>query len=190
MKNLKYSACLFILLLTTLQCTEDAPGIYENCCGTPPTADTVDQNLPGSNFPDEAYVYIPNIFIVSNTGVLDPDYSFVIFGSESVKEILSVRYIDKSGAVLFSQFNIKPNDVGYSWNGALPNGAYFTGPFDYDVEVEFVDGQRKTYSGSACAVGCGDPAFPKPVLPDCYFPSQNNGQGSPDPSLPVNPRCF
>ncbi len=191
MKNLTFTAFLFALVLTAFQCEEDKPGIYDNCCGAQPTSDTVQMNLPPDPVQKYGHIFIPNIFIpAAQGGVLSVDNLFLVFGNENVLQVVSMKLTDQEGAELFTQYNAQPNDTGKSWDGQRPDGTFYTGAFDYEVRVEYVDGQKITYTGSACAVACDDPAFPAAVLPKCFFPNQNNGQGGPDPSIPKATDCF
>ncbi|HRI59992.1 MAG TPA: hypothetical protein PK228_09725 [Saprospiraceae bacterium] len=179
-----------LILVAMIACENKSSSMYENCCGTAPVADSVDLNAPwDTTFDNKGRVYIPNLFTPNTlTGV---DEFFIIFGGNGVKAIESAKYTDESGEVLFEHTLLQANDVGASWNG-MRNGdsTFYYGSFNYEVKVEFVDGQKKTYTGKACSFKCGDAGFPNEKLPDCFFPDQNNGNGAPDPSLPQPIGCF
>lgn len=180
----------FLIFVTAFACEEKSNSIYENCCGTAPTADVVDLNAPwDTTFDNKGRVYIPNIF-TPNTMTGADDF-FIIFGGYGVEFIQSAKYTDESGEVLFEHTLFLPNDLGASWDGMKSSDStFYYGSFNYEVKVEFVDGQKKTYTGKACSFKCGDAGFPNEKLPDCFFPEQNNGNGAPDSSFPQPINCF
>ena len=161
-------------------CKEKNKSTYEGCCGTEATVDsfriafpTYDQNGNIIDSTSAAQIYIPNVFTPDGDGIND------IF-----------KILKTYNFTLFQSVNILPNDPGYSWNGLKPDGTIYQGSFNYEVEVEFIDGQIKTYIGKACAYTCGEEGFPTGNLPDCFFPDQHDGNGGFDPSLPIDELCF
>lgn len=172
-------------------CEKKSSSVYENCCGTAPTADVVDLAGPlDTSFSDgKGRVYIPNIFVP--TAQPGDGERFIVFGGTGVKAILSANYTGENGELLYERTFMQPNDAGASWDGKIKGDTvYYFGSFTYVVTVEFVDGQVKTYTGQACSFNCGDNGFPVENLPECLFPFQNDGYGSPDPSLPQPIDCF
>lgn len=193
MKNLLIAfTCLF--LFAFFACKEDKHSIYESCCGTAPTADTFELSPAVVYLNDtikRGYVYVPNIFIPDPNNVNSSDNLFMAFGdNRTVSQIILMEFSDENGEKLFSSVNFLPNDAGKSWDGLRADGSLYFGKFNYHLEVEFVTGQTKTYTGSACAVECGANDFPQGVLPDCFFPGQNNGMGGPDAAIPQPVDCF
>ncbi len=136
----------------------------------------------------QAGVYIPNIFVINDPG----DNSWLtVFSSETVFNIKAINFSDENGALLFSKANVLPNDpAGGGWDGSRPDGTFYKGSFSYEVVVEFIDGQQKTYQGKACAYHCNDEGFPNENLPNCAFPTQHNGNGGWDTSLAKSEYCF
>jgi len=56
--------------------------------------------------------------------------------------------------------------------------------------IGFIEGQVKTYTGEACAYNCSTEGFPIENLPNCFLPSQHDGNGGIDPSQPFHTECF
>jgi len=184
----------YLLLFTFVSCKEKNKSIYEGCCGTEATVDsfriafpTYDQNGNIIDSTSAAQIYIPNVFTPDGDGIND---IFIVFGGPAVKQIVSVLCSNENIDQLFQSVNILPNDPGHSWDGLKPDGTIYQGSFNYEVEVEFIDGQIKTYIGKACAYTCGEEGFPTENLPDCFFPDQHDGNGGFDPSLPIDELCF
>lgn len=194
MKKLIRIAGLMILV-AIIACENKNSSMYENCCGTAPVADSVliDTTVFSSPFvdsiPEYGTIYIPNIFIPDTFG-FSQNSIFMVFGGLGAAIVLSEVFSDENGEVLFSRDSFYVNDVFYGWNGVKPDGSIHYGPFNYEVKIQYIDAQIKTYTGKACSFKCDDSGFPNEKLPDCFFPDQNNGNGAPDPSLPQPINCF
>ncbi len=170
---------LLFLLVGASACKEKK---YCACCENEATT----ASFPISPTPDslgltEAFIYIPNIFVYSGDFT---DERFLPFTNPGALEIVSVRYTDKNGNELFFAEHFQPNDIGKAWDGFTTGGSRFEGAFEYEVLVKLRDGQVKTLTGAACAYPCGDKGFPNGQLDQCAFPTQNNGDGKFDPTLP------
>ena len=195
MKKLIHIAGLLIVV-AMVACEQKSSSIYENCCGTVPTADSVLIDTTGwsspfvDSLPKYGTIYIPNVFTPDTEGHFSPNAIFLVFGGEGVYAVISEVFTDENGEVMFSRGNFPVNDVFYGWNGVRPDGSIHYGPFNYEVKVRFIDGQEKTYTGKACSFKCNDAGFPGDKLPDCFFPEQNNGNGAPDSSFPQPVNCF
>lgn len=188
---------LFLSLSFLISCDKkNESGIYENCCGAESVTDTVNMSLTwpdgqGGTFDTMIVgrIFIPNIFTPSDDSNIDSRY-YMPFANEGIIRIVSAKYTDNNGGVLFSRANFQPNDIGFSWLGKNTDGSFYKGGFNYEIKVEYIDATVKSFSGKACAYPCGDGGFPKSRLPDCFFPNQNNGYGAPDPTLPQPYGCF
>ncbi len=196
MKQLFYLNVL-LLLVFQFACKEKPSNNYENCCGTLPTTeaflikqDTFDGagNLIDSVY--TAHLYVPNIFIPDNNNGINTAFEVII--GPGVERIISLVLSDENGNVLFQEEDFLPdaNNFAAGWNGKKSDGSYYYGSFNYEMKVRFLDGQTKTYINKACSVHCGDSDFPTNRLPDCFFPSQNNGNGEPDQHYPASIDCF
>ena len=184
---MRYLIPVFFFLLVGASACKNKK--YCACCENDPTT----ASFPIDSTPDsldltEASIYIPNIFAYSGEYT---DEHFLPFTNVGVLEIVSTRYTDKKGNELFFAEHFQPNDLNKSWDGFTTGGSRFEGAFAYEVVVKLRDGQVKTVTGSACAYPCGDKGFPNDQLDKCGFPSQNNGDGKFDPTLPApSESCF
>ena len=190
---------LIVLLWSVIQIACDkkatSTSIYENCCGTAPTADSVLldttgwSQVPPGTLPEYGRIYIPNIFIADSTSN-NMSSGFMVLGGTGVNYLQSVVYSSENGEVFFSRETFLPNYPVYAWNGLKPDNTFHYGLFKYEVKVQFIDGQIRTYVGQACSVQCADNDLPNERLPACFFPEQNNGGGEPDQSQPYPKPCF
>lgn len=194
-----FPSILLLGVLTLISCKEKNKSIYEGCCGTEPTVDTrlipydsvdVNGNIIVHNA--EANVFIPNVFVPGAEFSSTLNLTFRIGFGLGVYNIVSAVYTDPNGELLFKRENYYPNQDDFSdgWDGTKPDGSFYYGPFNYRIEIEFIDGQTKVYSSTACAYKCSEEGFPAANLPQCVFPSQNNGNGLPDQTLPGESLCF
>lgn len=189
----------FTSIIMLAFCREKNKSIYDGCCETEATVDSFliprDSFNHSGNLIDsvvEANVFIPNIFVPDTTHAANFDMTFRIGLGPGAIGIISSIYRNEYSEVLFKKENYLPNPDNQfdGWDGMKPDGSIHYGPFEYQVTVEFVDGQYKTYIGKACAVKCDDDGFPSENIPKCLFPSQNNGIGLPDPNLPASYFCL
>lgn len=188
-------ACLFVLVFACREKNDPPPSVYENCCGTVPTVDLVPLDTSAwstdSIKPQYANVYVPNILVADND---NKGFSniFTIFLGEGVSWVNLARITADNGEVYFEKKNFFPDGFSSSsgWDGTKPDGSIHTGMFNYEYQVRFYDGHVKIYKGQACVFKCHDPSFPSAKLPDCFFPSQDIGNGEPDQSLPYPKDCF
>lgn len=184
-----------LLLITLVSCKDKNKSIYEGCCGAEITTDSFFISMPfhddhGNWFDStiKANVYIPNLITNDNSG---ENARFTVFtGSYEITKVLSMDCSDKSGNLLFHKENFLPNTPEYGWNGIKTDGTAYQGSFNYEVMVQFVDGQIKTYIGKSCAYSCGEEGFPIDKLPNCFVLTQHDGNGGHEPSLPFPFDCF
>lgn len=193
MRNTLFCTAAMLLLLLA-SCKEKNKSIYEGCCGTEPTTASffISIKLPDAhgNLVDStinANVFIPNLITNDNDGEND---IFLVFSGPTINKVISMDCTDNDGGLLFHRENFQPNDQSNGWNTIKADGTFYQGSFNYEVKVEFIDGQIKTYIGKACAYNCSDEGFPIDKLPNCFIPSQHDGNGGLDPSLPFYTECF
>jgi len=94
-------------------------------------------------------VYIPNAFSPNGDGTND---RFYISSSTEVERITKFSIFDRWGEVVFNADNTFANDPRFGWNGELKNKRLNSAVFVYVIEVLFVDGERKLYSGDVTLV--------------------------------------
>lgn len=88
----------------------------------------------------ENEVFIPNTFSPNGDG--QNEY-FMVYG-KTIKNIKLMRIYDRWGSLLFAQANLR-NTKG--WNGASHQKQLMNGVYVYQLQIEFNDGEIKTYSG-------------------------------------------
>ena len=94
-------------------------------------------------------VFIPNAFSPNGDGTND---RFFINSSTEVELITKFTIFDRWGEIVFNVDNSQPNDPRSGWDGFFLNEALNPGVFVYVVEVLFVDGEQKLYSGDVTLV--------------------------------------
>jgi hypothetical protein len=194
--NTMLSMVVLALLLTLVACKKNKSCIYENACGVEALRDSVPVTYKMYDFLSGTYVdttiqsqiYIPNIFIPDSSDNWSTD--FKVFSGRGMEKILTTVISDENGIIMYSKENISPGNYEEVWNGKGLNGELFYGVFNYKTNVEFLDGQRKTYIGQACSYKCSDSDFPLENLPKCFFPYQHDGNGGFDPNRTYPKECF
>ena len=94
-------------------------------------------------------IYIPNGFSPNGDGINDV---FFVSASTEVDRITKFSVFDRWGEIVFNADNTFANDPRSGWNGDLKNKALNSAVFIYVIEVLFVDGERKLYSGDVTLV--------------------------------------
>lgn len=190
MKKLFYLVFALLLVYGPACDKKKIPGMYDNCCGTAPVADAVALQFPADSNTTLGKIYIPNIFIPDTSASAAQDQFFLVFGNDGVLQIELFRLTSETGEVLHEESHFPASLANAAWHGKKKDGSLYYGSFNYEVKVEFTDGQKKTYTGQACSFECQAGGFPSQKLPDCFFPGQNDGEGAPDQDLPYRVGCF
>jgi gliding motility-associated-like protein len=97
----------------------------------------------------EHEAFIPSAFSPNGDGKND---SFTAFGGDKVKQIKAMKVLDRWGSVLYSKENFDANDEAAGWDGMSMGKRLNVGVYLYLVEVEFIDGFVRTYSGDVTLV--------------------------------------
>ncbi len=92
----------------------------------------------------EDYAFIPNSF--TPNGDFSNDY-FTAFGLNLVT-IVSMQVYDRWGSLVFSRENIPASDVTAGWDGTLNGKPMQAGVYSYVMELEFIEGDRRTEIGN------------------------------------------
>ena len=92
----------------------------------------------------ESDIFIPNGFSPNKDE--KNDY-FTIFGGESVNQILSLKIYNRSGNLLFENYNFPANDELMGWNGFFRGKQMFADVYVFLAEVEFINGDVKVFQG-------------------------------------------
>ena len=188
MKNYYKLSCFGLFIAVFLMaCNPDKemPGVYDSCCGSEP----VEFSPQGTT----ARVYVPNVFTPNGDNVNDYFFPF------SNGEILIINYMvitkkeeDGSTTVLYQRENIDPNDINNYWWGTDIEGIRYKGGFDYQISFYTTDSLAFAVQGKGCSVICeGESPVDNP-REGCFYPAQNNGDGTFNLNLPTgeHENCF
>jgi gliding motility-associated-like protein len=105
------------------------------CTGTDIITIFVDKNYP---------VFIPNAFTPNNDG--DNDY-FIAYSGKAGKQITNIQIFDRWGGVMYVNQNIPLSAESRGWDGTFKGKPLNPGVYVYLIEIEFLDGIKKLYSG-------------------------------------------
>jgi hypothetical protein len=183
MYSIKLFLCL-ILVSLLIQCTtqdELVTDPYIECCSN---------NQPVEFSSGNSKVYMPSAFTPNDDGINDLFFPFV---NEHVQEITSFSIFLGSGLDLaYISFEIDvQNPAASAWNGKDADGNKYAGSFQYGVSFTDEEGNTKGCIGYACSILCDSFAVAFNSKTDCFFPSQHDGQGGLDATLPtLEDDCF
>ncbi len=93
-------------------------------------------------------VYVPSGFTPNGDQTND---IFLIHGVDGT-QILSFKIFDRWGELMFQQENFPVNDLNFGWDGTFRGEKMDTNVFAWTVEVLFVDGERRQFSGNVTLV--------------------------------------
>lgn len=94
-------------------------------------------------------VFVPNIFRPSSEG---SNTIFMVYGSQVVKNISKMAIYDRWGEQIFARTDIQPNNPNDGWNGLFNGKEAQTGVYTYVIEIEYLDGERETLTGTVTLV--------------------------------------
>lgn len=146
------------------------------CCGT----EALEGSVGGFPF------YVANLFTPDFDGVNDLFY--VQAKTEDIPVIKVMRIRNAQDSLVFEQFDVPPNDPGFAWDGSV-GGLILRGVYSYELEIESVTGEIGSFNGTVCALPCFAVDTTYAVFndfPQCFTPSQYNGEGGLEPTLPSN----
>ncbi|PSR09633.1 MAG: hypothetical protein DA408_13550 [Bacteroidetes bacterium] len=90
-------------------------------------------------------VYIPNVFSPNLDGVND---RFTIFGPRPrLSSIRQLQIFDRWGQLLFDGQDLEPGNLQQGWDGRAQGKAVSQGVYLYRLEVQFLDGVVKEFTG-------------------------------------------
>lgn len=98
----------------------------------------------------KAHIWVPNVFRPDFDGVND---LLNVYVDESVRRVRTFQIADRWGEVVFRHDNFMPdNHVPNGWGGKSRGKAAAPGVYTWLVEVEFLDGETRRYTGDALLI--------------------------------------
>jgi gliding motility-associated-like protein len=88
-------------------------------------------------------VVFPNIITPNGDNTNDRFY----IKSKDVETVISMKIFDRWGEKLFDASNFPPRDPSYGWDGKFKDRKVVPGVYVFTVEILFVNGDKKTFSG-------------------------------------------
>ena len=174
---------LVCLLFFACKNEDDLPDPLESCCDIPPMI----------ILDDESRVFIPNAFSPNGDG---PNDELRIFGqftdSISPFKIVNITIADINGQLIHEQavdmeFGIPVSGIKV-WDGSNADGQILEGVYNFEVNVEFTNGNSFSHPGRVCSrVGAPLPCVDNEA--NCIFGTQHNGFGGYDPSMSSQEDC-
>ena len=95
-------------------------------------------------------IYVATAFSPNNDGI--NDYLFVQAHNKDDLKVVLFQIYNRWGELVYETTDVLPNDPQSGWNGEMNaqkmNGAVYS----WLVEVEFQDGERRTFKGNSTMV--------------------------------------
>jgi gliding motility-associated-like protein len=89
-------------------------------------------------------IFIPTAFSPNNDGTND---MFIAYGANCAKQIKKMAIFSRGGQMVFNKQNLALNSPSNGWDGTFNNKLLPTDVYVYVIEIEFGDGEVKTFSG-------------------------------------------
>jgi len=97
---------------------------------------------------EQTNLYFPNVFDPGS----NQDNYFTLHAGEGVSRIVLMQVFDRAGNLVFEKRNFQPNDPMSGWNGKWQGRLAPAGLYPWVAQIEFLDGNRKRYSGGVTLV--------------------------------------
>ena len=91
-----------------------------------------------------ASLYVPSAFSPDGDGLND---RLMVYAGNDVVRIGMFRILDRWGEQIFMASDFLPNDPAFAWDGTFRGQVLQPGIFVYVLEVLYIDGKRKVFSG-------------------------------------------
>lgn len=98
----------------------------------------------------EYELYIPNVFMPLGGHENSQFYASVYL--QQLKTVHSFRIFDRWGDLVFEDFDYHPNVVEQGWDGTIRGREAPAGVYVYKMDIEFVDGFRRTFAGDVTLI--------------------------------------
>ncbi len=148
---MRITLLVFTCILSTLSLS--GQGFYSRS-NTASSLQATDPFNPADTIPagEEAamYVYIPNIFSPNGDGTNDLFQIQAPIGDQ----VMITRFFifDKRGTNVYSRYNMSVAPSEDWWDGSYKHFNMSPGVFAYYLEVQFSNGDRKTFKGNVTLV--------------------------------------
>jgi gliding motility-associated-like protein len=110
----------------------------------------VDSIFFSINTTDSYRIYAPNVFSPNSDGIND---RFTVFSNGFEAEMIEVFQVyDRWGTLLYDAANIPPGDMSEGWDGRFKNQPVDMGVYIYRIDLLFIDGMKKTFTGSVTVI--------------------------------------
>lgn len=96
-------------------------------------------------------LYIPNVFTPLRPDS-DNTHFYVSANPEQVKQMPMLRIYDRWGNMVFERPDYKPNALESGWDGNFNGKEALPGVYVYQLNVEFIDGEKETFTGDVTLV--------------------------------------
>jgi len=97
----------------------------------------------------QANVFVPTVFSPNGDGENDV---FMIFAGNQVAKVNRFQIFNRWGESMYQNFDFRPNDPAYSWNGLHRGQAVNAGVYVWYAEIEMVDGRVELFEGSVTLI--------------------------------------
>lgn len=97
----------------------------------------------------EATVFVPTVFSPNGDGENDV---FMIFAGNQVAIVRSFLVFDRWGEPVYRNFDFKPNDPAYGWDGVFRGSPADPATFVWYAEIEMLDGRIELFEGGVSLV--------------------------------------
>ncbi|MCB0628765.1 MAG: gliding motility-associated C-terminal domain-containing protein [Saprospiraceae bacterium] len=102
------------------------------------------------NTADSYHIYAPNVFSPNSDGIND---RFTVFTNGFEAELIETFQVyDRWGSLLYDGSNILPGDISQGWDGRFKNQPVDMGVYIYRIDLLFIDGMKKTFTGSVTVI--------------------------------------
>jgi gliding motility-associated-like protein len=89
-------------------------------------------------------IFVPTAFSPDGDGIND---LLLVYGSKQVVEIKSFLIFNRWGEQVFQVYGFQPEDTNAGWDGTHRGREANAGVYVYMLEVEYLDGETRIYSG-------------------------------------------
>ncbi|MEM1214572.1 MAG: gliding motility-associated C-terminal domain-containing protein [Bacteroidota bacterium] len=94
-------------------------------------------------------VFIPNAFSPNGDEIND---ELMVFAGPAVEQVIDFQIFNRWGTLMYARTNFAPNDPNIAWDGKLAGQPVNSGVFVYQIQLRYIDGQTRTFTGEIILV--------------------------------------